>query len=189
MILCINSNSIKNSPEVQRNVNLEDLLLNHTKYFDSVADALKEGYVPLDFCVSIRSMYSNLVVQSKKEDQFRYYTNMINVQEFPHKGYDLLMYLSSIALMHNVDYKLGFDELMMKHSQFSPIGILKFPDLVNPLMYSHIIISDEGVEELKKYLKEDRELVPIKDIKPEGNLVALLNTLIEVKEEDHNEQK
>lgn len=184
MILCIDNRSIKPDVRVQKDLNLEDLLLNHTKYFDSVEEALRNNYTPLDLCISIRSMYSNLVVQTDKFKEFRYYTNITEIQEMPHKGYDLVMYLTSIALMHNVDYKAGFDDLMMKHSQVSPIGILNIFGL-NPIIYVHIIFSDEGAEELKQYLKQDRKLVPISEIKPEGNLQALLSTLIEVKGEDN----
>ena len=50
-------------------------------------------------------------------------------------------------------------------------------------------MSDEGMEELKKYLKEDRDIVPISIMKEssKGNIKALLDTIIEVKEEDKNE--
>ena len=190
MILCVDIKSLKESSEVQRDVNLGDLINNHTKYFDSVEDALKENYVPLDFSVTVRSMYSNQVLQINKGEEKRYYVNLTNIQPFIHKGYDLVMYLSSIGIMHSIDYSLGFDELMLKHSQFCPIGIYNsVPLLVNPIVYSHILMSDEGMEELKKYLKEDRDIVPIGIMKEssKGNIKALLDTIIEVKEEDKNE--
>ena len=188
MILCIDMKALKQSPEVQRDVDLEDLLNNHTKYFDTGEEALKNNYSPLDFSVSVRSMYSNLVLQEDRGVQRRYYTNLTSVQPFVHKGYDLIMYLTSIGLMHNIDYKLGFDELMTKHSQFVPIGLYN-PDtmLLNPIIYSHVILSDEGAEELSKYLKEDRQLVPISEISEYGNVPALLRTLIEVKGESKDE--
>ena len=190
MILCVDIKSLKESSEVQRDVNLGDLINNHTKYFDSVEDALKENYVPLNFSVTVRSMYSNQVLQINKGEEKRYYVNLTNIQPFIHKGYDLVMYLSSIGIMHSIDYSLGFDELMLKHSQFCPIGIYNsVPLLVNPIVYSHILMSDEGMEELKKYLKEDRDIVPISIMNKssKGNIKALLDTIIEVKEEDKNE--
>ena len=189
MILCVNTKELKSSPDVQRDVDLEDILNNHTKYFDSVEQALEQNYVPLDFSVTVRSMFSNLVLQSDKENGKRYYTNLTEIQPFIHKGYDLIMYLASIGLMLNIDYANGFDDLMTKHSQFSLIGLYN-PDtlLLNPIIYSHIIISDEGAEELPKYLKEDRKLVPINEIIKQGNIPALLDTIIEVKEEKEDEQ-
>lgn len=191
MILCVDINALKTAPHIQRDVNLEDILNNHTKYYESVEEALKDHYEPLDFCISIRSMYSNLVVQVNVEGGKRYYTNLTNVQPFVHKGYDLIMFLTSIGLMHNVEYADGFDDLMMKHSQFCPIGLLNpLISVHNPIIYSHVIISDEGMEELKKYLKSDRELVTISEMNKhrDGNLHALLDTLIEVKEEKKDEQ-
>ena len=190
MILCVDKTVLKTSKQIQRDVDLEDILNNHTKYYEDVVDALKDNYEPLDFCISIRSMYSNLVVQVNIDSRRRYYTNLTDIQPFVHKGYDLIMFLSSIGLMHNVDYADGFDELMVKHSQFSPIGLLNPPcSFHNPIIYSHVIISDEGIEELKKYLKSDRELVSISEMNKhrQGNLHALLDTIIEVKEKE-NEQ-
>ena len=186
MFLCIDIKALNTSPEVQKDVNLEDLINNHTKYYYSEEEALKDKYVPLDFSVSVRSMYSNLVLQTNKEG--KYYTNLTKVQPFIHKGYDLIMYLTSIGIMHSIDYKLGFDELMTKHSQFSPIGIYNpDPSMLNPIIYTHIIISDEGAKELPNYLKSDSKLVPISDMTKAGNITALLNTLIEVKEEVKDE--
>lgn len=192
MILCVDTTVLKVSPHVQKDVNLEDLLNNHTKYYDSIEEALKDKYAPLDFSVSVRSIYSNLVLQiDKGVEQKRYYTNLTNIQPFIHKGYDLVMYLTSIGLMHSIDYKLGFDEFMTKHSQFCPIGLYN-PDstIINPIIYSHVIISDEGIGELLQYLKGNNMLVHISGMKSKGNIVALLDTLIEVKEEEsENEQK
>lgn len=192
LILCIDSSVLKTSPDVQKDVDLEDLINNHTKYFNSEQEALDEKYVPLDFSTSVRSMYSNLVLQSDKEEGKRYYTNLTKIQPFIHKGYDLVMYLTSIGLMYNVDFDLGFDDVMQKHSQFQPIGLYNpDPTLVNPIIYSHIILSDEGAEEFKKFLKSNRKWVSISDMKEssEGNIKALLDTLIEVKKgEDSDEQ-
>lgn len=191
MILCVDIKSMKKSPEVQKDINLEDLLLNHTKYFETREEAFREDYAPLNFSVSVRSMYSNLVLQIDKDKEFRYYTNLTNIQEFPHKGYDLVMYLTSIGLMHSINYKLGFDELMMNHSQFVPIGVYNpNPLIVSPIVYSHVILSDEGAEKLKDFLKGDRHLVSIDEMKEnsEGNIHAMLDTLIKVKEENKDEQ-
>lgn len=194
MILCVDTKALKTSAEVQTNVKLEDIINNHTKYYDSVEEALKDNYVPLDFSVSIRTLYSNLVVEidAKTEDgndKKMYYTNMSQVQQFIHKGYDLIMYLTSIGVMMNVNYSLGFDEVMLEHSQFVPIGLYNpDPTIINPIIYSHILISDVGAKEFDKYLKKGRRFLPISDMKKEGNLYALLDTLIITKEEDIDEK-
>ena len=194
MILCVDTKALKTSAEVQTNVKLEDIINNHTKYYDSVEEALKDNYVPLDFSVSIRTLYSNLVVEidAKTEDgndKKMYYTNMSQVQQFIHKGYDLIMYLTSIGVMMNVNYSLGFDEVMLEHSQFVPIGLYNpDPTVINPIIYSHILISDVGAKEFDKYLKKGRRFLPISDMKKEGNLYALLDTLIITKEENIDEE-
>lgn len=194
MILCVDTKALKTSAEVQTNVKLEDIINNHTKYYDSVEEALKDNYVPLDFSVSIRTLYSNLVVEidAKTEDgndKKMYYTNMSQVQQFIHKGYDLIMYLTSIGVMMNVNYSLGFDEVMLEHSQFVPIGLYNpDPTIINPIIYSHILISDVGAKEFDKYLKKGRRFLPISDMKKEGNLYALLDTLIITKEENIDEE-
>ena len=194
MILCVDTKALKTSAEVQTNVKLEDIINNHTKYYDSVEEALKDNYVPLDFSVSIRTLYSNLVVEidAKTEDgndKKMYYTNMSQVQQFIHKGYDLIMYLTSIGVMMNVNYSLGFDEVMLEHSQFVPIGLYNpDPTVINPIIYSHILISDVGAKEFDKYLKKGRRFLPISDMKKEGNLYALLDTLVITKEENIDEK-
>ena len=194
MILCVDTKALKTSAEVQTNVKLEDIINNHTKYYDSVEEALKDSYVPLDFSVSIRTLYSNLVVEidAKTEDgndKKMYYTNMSQVQQFIHKGYDLIMYLTSIGVMMNVNYSSGFDEVMLEHSQFVPIGLYNpDPTIINPIIYSHILISDVGAKEFDKYLKKGRRFLPISDMKKEGNLYALLDTLIITKEENIDEK-
>ena len=182
MILCVDTQHLNTSDKVQKDINLEELLKDHTKYFYTVEEALEENYVPLDVSTAIRSMYSNLVVERDTADGNKYYVNSTNIDKFVHKGYDLLMYLTSIGVMHCVDYKKGFDDVMLQHSQFCPIGIYNpDPSLINPIIIVHIVLSDEGAEQLKDYLKLGIKLVPIRHIFYDRNLKALLDELVEVK--------
>ena len=189
MILCVDTKALKTSPDVQKDVNLEDILENHTKYYDSYMEALKEDYIPLDFCMSVRTTYSNLVLEIDEGEEKRYYTNLADINDtFIHKGYDLIMYLTSIGLLHNINYALGFDDIMMKHSQFQSIGLYNpTTKLFNPIIYSQVIIDDACVEDLAKYLMEGRRLVPISEVQKTGNIQALLRTFVEVKEENKDE--
>lgn len=185
MILCIDTKSMKCAYEVQKNIKLEELLTKHTKYFDSVEEAVKENHVPLDFAVSVRTVYTNKVMQIDRGDACLYYTNLSEIQKFIHKGIDLIMYLASIGLLHSVDYRFGFDECMSKYSTFQCIGLYNpDPDVLNPIVYSHIIISDEGAEELQTFFKEEVSFVPIESIKRQGNVPALLDEFIILNEED-----
>ena len=191
MILCVDTKHLKTSDKVQKDINLEELLKDHTKYFYTVGEALEENYVPLDVSTAIRSMYSNLVVERDTADGKKYYVNLTNIDKFVHKGYDLLMYLTSIGVMHCVDYKMGFDDVMLQHSQFCPIGIYNpDPSFINPIIIVHIVLSDEGAESLRDYLKGNVKLVPISSIHHENNIRALLDEIIEVKEkieDEHND--
>lgn len=190
MILCVDTSVLKEDVDhVQRDVDIADIM-KHTDYFKDIEDAQKNHFLPLDFSVSVRSLYTNLVLRENVKDPVKklYYTNITGVPEVAHKGYDLVMYVSSIGLMHNIDYSDGFNELMLKHSTFQCIGLYNpFMALVNPIIYSHVIMTDEGMEELQKYLKADRMIVPIKSIVTDGNFVPMLDTLIEIKEGESNE--
>ena len=182
MILCVDSTSIKEDMKVQSKVKIEDILLNHTKYYDSEEEAVKDKYVPLDFCTSVRSIYSNEVLQIKEKSGFKYYVNYTNVDRFIHKGLDLVMYLSALGLLQCINYTRAFDELMVKSSTIQPVGLYN-PNsgFINPIIYSHVLIEDSGVEVFKTFLKEGCEFVPISDMNSEGNITALLDKLLIVK--------
>ena len=188
MILCVDTKVLKTDPQtVQKDANIEEILKEHTKYFPSVEDAYKENYVPIDFSISVRSMYDNTVLQIDGDNKKLYYQNVTNVPVLVHSGYDLVMFMSSIGLMMCVDYKFGFDELMAKHSQYSCIGLFNpSPALINPIIYSHIIMSDEGMKLLESYLKQGVKIVPITEMQTQGNLNPMIETLIVVKEGKSN---
>ena len=46
MILCVDTSVLAMKREVERDIDLEDLLNNHTQYFETQEQALEEGYVP-----------------------------------------------------------------------------------------------------------------------------------------------
>lgn len=189
MILCIDLKALRKDPyHVQKDVNIEELLKEHTKYFETTEEAYNNHYAPLDFSVCVRSIYDNTVLQVYDGHNFLYYQNMTNTPPVIHKGYDLIMYMTSIGLMHFVDYAKGFDDLMMQHSQFDCIGLFNpAPEIMNPIVVSHVIMSDEGMKYLENFLKRNVSIAPIQAINPVGNLVPILDTLVIVKESDSNE--
>lgn len=186
MILCVDTTKIDTRPTVQKDVNIQELLTSHVKYYQDAESAEKDLYVPLDFSISVRSIYTNLVAQLKEGEEYRYYVNQARVDQFVHKGLDLAMYLSAIGMMTYVDYSVEFDEVMFKHSAFQPIGLYN-PDhgFMNPIVYSHVYIADEAVEKFKTFFKPDVSFVHIDTMRErkKGNLSALLDTLITVKGE------
>lgn len=180
MILCIDIKDLKQSQDIQKDIDLSGLLTHHTKYYYSEEEARKDNYVPLNFCISVRSVYTNLVLQIDKGEEKRYYNNLKCSQPTIHSGYDLIMYLASIAVMDNIENKSEFDDFMCRHSQFTPIGFYNpEPTLVDPIVYSHIIISDDGVKEFPRFLKSDRRMVSIDEMKNncEGNIKPLLDSI------------
>lgn len=191
MILCVDTRHLDTAPYVQKDIDLGDILLNHTKYYESVAEAEKDLYVPLDFSTSVRTVYTNKVLQIKEGDKYLYYVNHTNVGQFIHRGYDLVMYLSAIGLMSYVDYSYAFDDTMLKYSEQKPMGLYNpDPGFFNPIVYSHVIIADEAEEQFKTFLKPEVGLVTF-DImrqRQKDSLTALLDTLKEVKKEDNKNE-
>ena len=190
MIFCVDKASMKESSEVQRDAKLKDIMLHHTKYYPSVEEALKDNYVPLEFCTCVRTVYTNLVMRNKLHENPLYYVDMALSDKVIHKGEDLIMFMSSAGLMHLVDYKDGFDNVMLKFSSFQIIGLYN-PGIINPIIVSHVFIADEGVEEFKKFFKKDVTFEPIASIPEEEkakNLVPILDTLIIVEKENKNEK-
>ena len=198
MCMYVKKDCLKVSNEVQRDINIEDILLNHTAFYDDEKVALKDGYVPLSFATSVRTVYTNRVVQVSKPTPkiyrhkiHQYYVNLGNIEMLPHRGLDLLMYLSSISLFHMVDYMKGFDEVML-HSEFQNIGIFNpNPDFVTPMIYSHVYIDDNFEEEFGKYFKPTCKWVDIDYAinNKNNNITALIDTLIIVdKKEDSSDE-
>lgn len=185
-VLCVDTSVLRQVPDkVQRDIDLEDILNNHTKLFTR-EEKIVEPYLPLDFAISVRSVYDNTVVQSDAGNKVLYYTNMTCIGDLPHKGLDLIMYLSSLGVLHLLDYTAECGEIMMKHSQHQPIGLYNpNPRYFHPIIYSHVILSDEGMKLLTPHFKKHCSVVPISGIVPLGNIKALTDTLIIVdKEED-----
>ena len=185
----IDSKKLRESFVVQKDKDVIDRVFQNVRYFDNAEEAEKEFFVPIDFCVSIRTTYSNLVLKIVQDGKDLYYVNQTRVGMFSHKGLDLVMYLAAIGLMSCVDYSYAFDDMMLKYSQIQFIGLYN-PDsgFINPIMYSHIIIADEAVAQLQTFLKKGVELVPLSYMRTHkrDNLAALIDTLIDV-EKGENE--
>ena len=188
-ILCIEKNYLEVSPNIQNKLNLEELLKEHTKFLSESEVAVSDTYVPLDFMVSIRSASTNLVVETPTKDSNdkRYYVNLTRVQPLPHRGYDLIMYLASVGVLTCVNYVNGFDNIMLQ-SKFCPIGVFNC-GFINPIIYSTIVLKDDTIDSFKSYLKEGYNIVPIKDIKRDGNISAIIDSLVIVKGEENSEPK
>ena len=188
-ILCTKKSLLKKSPYLQKE---DDTIKEVIESFIFIEESeIPEDYVPLDVAVTIRSAYTNKVVlcthsDSNKERCFLNLTKLPQVQE---KGYDLVILYSSIAVMRMCDQSRAREvgEVMM-HSKYDFMGVLNLePDLINPILYSHVILEDSTVEAFEPLLAEGFRLIPIADLPEHGNFKAMKESLIICKEEE-NEQ-
>ena len=184
MIACLKKDLLKQNIRVQKNVKL-DKVLESLKYFDTREEAYKEDYVPVCFVTAVRTTYSNLVVEHEVDHLGqKNYVSLNLSQVLPHKGYDLMMFMSSLAVAKIIDCTKQENHKLMFNSQFMPIGIYNpDPGICDPVIYCHVIISDDNSESLSKSLLPGNRLVPITRMTTEGNLRPLLNEIILVKEE------
>ena len=192
--LCVEKKAIEVSGKIQKNINLTDILLNHTEYFDdNSAEVCSGEYVPLSVCISVRSLYTNKAIKRvTRKGLTRYYVNITELAPVKHKGYDWLMYYASIAFSRMVNINSELNNIMAKYSQFQPIGLYNpDPNVLNPMIYCHIIIKDDGIYDLEKLLKSEYSLVDIEEVKklPYDNIQELVDSFIILKnkEEESNE--
>lgn len=187
MILCVSKEDLQVSDKVQKKIDIESIM-NGCTYFQTLEEAYKDGYVPLNVSVIIRTINDNRVVEFDMEDHVSYYTNIEVNDQFVHKGYDLLMFLTSIGVMFRVNYAKGFDEVMLEHSQYQTLGVYNpNPDFINPIVVTQVLISDEGAKLFEPFLKGDSRFVSISDMRQAGNLKAILDEIILVKEVENND--
>lgn len=174
------------SPDVRRDIDVQRILTENVKSFNYCKEKIEPGYVEFGTAISVRSMYDNTVLAYHYGDITSYHRREVFVgYALPHRGLDLLMYMSSLALIDSVVYTKDVDRIMFQHSQFQPIG-LYYPDKTcTPLFYSHLILSDQGMKLLEPHLKPEVTVVPIQYIPHQGYPSALRETLIIVKEELH----
>lgn len=184
-VMCVDTKALPVDPKVCKDIDVQDLLTRCIKPFSDLDTAAQEGYVPVDFAISTRSIYDNTVLSYQRESGVQYYVRMNNIGPFHHRGLDLFMYLSSLAFLESVEYTKEVDSIMFQHSQFQPVGLYYPKVSETPIFYAHLLLSDPGMKLLEPHLKLGVTVTPIQSMTHEGNLSALLETLIIVKEEHH----
>lgn len=186
MIACLRKDLLKQNLKVQKDalsVPLEEIL-NELKYYDTREEAYVEECVPVCFVTAVRTAYTNLVVEHETAIGKRNYVSLNLGQKLPHKGYDLLTYMSSLAVSKVIDCTNHESQRLMFNSQFCPIGVFNpDPGICDPVIYCHVIINDDKVDALRELLLPGNRLVPIQDMTTQGNIKELLNELVVVKEE------
>lgn len=178
MLACIPKNKIRQCNLMQKNIKIEEVL-SELEYFESEEEAIKNDCVPLSFVTSIRTAYSNLVVNHEG----KYYVSLTLASVVPHIGYDLLAFMSSSAVAKVIDCTKKENQELMFQSQLVPVGVYN-PDvgICNPIIYSQVVIKDDLSDSLNNSLLEGNSLESISDMKREGNMSAILNEIILVSE-------
>lgn len=183
LVLCVKKSDMEMSVDLQKD-NLVDVLTG-AKYFEE--KEIPEDYVPLDFAITIRSTYTNKVVLCTHSDSNseRCFFNLTNIPYVIHKGFDLVMFISSIAVMKMCDQtKAPLVANVMMKSKFDIIGLLNLdPEVFNPIVYSHVILEDDTVEVFESLLAEGFRIVPISDLPEHENFRAFKESLILCKNE------
>lgn len=190
LVFSIDTKHIEAKEGLQKDLKLEDLLLNHCKYVED-----EEGYVPVDFANSIRSIYTNKVMTQhvksldEEEEYDRAYQYRGTTDVLPHRGYDLVMFMSSVLCMQSVkpEHWRTFEQVMMQ-SQFMPVGLLYTPFMqsmgMNPVIYTHTIIRDEDVDNFSTCLADGYKMVNLCDVNPHRHFKELLDSLMILKGEE-----
>lgn len=189
MILAIKKSSISVKPYVQQEIDLERLIIKDTKFFDNEECAEKEGYIPLYVLVSIRTIYTNKVVEIKHDYGVRYYNSNIlenNLGVDPIEGYNYL-YKAMCKPMMRLMNKAKDDDYMFRlfvamNSQPLVMGLYYSNKKQCPIIYAQVIFNDNSVNNLNKYVEGDCRLIDIKDMKDEGGLVEIEKLITVLKE-------
>lgn len=178
LILCVKKSDMKMSVDLQKD-NLVSVL-GGADYFEE--SEIPKDYVPLDFSITIRSAYTNKVVLCTHSDsnKERCFYNLSKIPHVIHKGFDLVMFISSIAVMKMCDQtKAPLVANVMMKSKFDIIGLLNLDhELINPIVYSHVIIEDDTVEAFESLLLEGFRIVPISDLPEHGNFKSFKESLV-----------
>lgn len=172
MFLCVPKEKVSESKEVQKKIDIE-WLLSDIKLFENIED-IEEGFIPVNFLTTIRTVYTNKLVTRIVDDCEINYTSIS--KEIPEtvsifKGEDLLAYVSSLGI--SVAYNPSDSEVqkLMVKSKFLPIGIYYSVFYPYVFFYSQVIISDDYLKEMEELLnKQLFKIIDIKDKKTKGNI-------------------
>lgn len=182
MIIAVNPKNFKVlAKEVDKKFKVEDMLEN-CKYFNSSLEALKEGYLPVTIGVSIRTTFTNKVVEFEKDCYVKTASDVFD-DRYDLDLYNIIEKIGKITfgcLKHN--FKVGM--FMVEYSFLDVIGLYHEEGSDEVILLAHVIISDTGLSVLEENLKEGVKLVNIRDMSYASNdSPVLLSTLVEVNDE------
>lgn len=190
VVLCVKHSKLPVSHKVQKDIDLKYLLEECCMYFNTEEEALEQGYVPLCFMTTVRSAYTNQVLERREGKTKKYYNCCRVNTKLPHTGLDLSMYMNSRNVLSCIGaYTEKVDSIMIK-SKFQHIGLINIdPSVFNPTIYSQVILHDSTVEDFKSLLLDYYDIVPIQEMQTLGHLKPVIDSIILVKEEREDEQR
>ncbi len=146
----IHKDALKVSSEVQKEIPIP-LISQSTRFYADEKQALKDGYTPLNFATTVRTLFTNRVVEVKVKNHVYPFTHC-SIMPTNHSGFDLIMYMASISVfnMFNMSSEL---EALMTETTFQPIGIFNpDPGFMSPIIYTNIFIKDDKEEQFENCL-------------------------------------
>lgn len=193
-VMYVKTKDLKVSSEIQKDVDVKRIFSDSIKYYDNEKRAQKDGYTKAGLLLIVRTVYTNKVLCFSDKDKGSIpYIISKDIAPYPHKDLDLLMYLSSISLFNRVEYREGFDEVML-YSEFQFNGVFNPNiDFIIPLFVCTIYLDDSRESDFLTFCKDSVEWVPISTVKSAHNcnvLGGIINSLTEViKKEDSKDDK
>lgn len=171
--------------EINKHIgNTEDMLKN-CKLFNSSLEALKEGYLPVTLGVSIRTLFTNKVVEFEKDNYVKTASDVFD-DRYDLDLYNLIEKIGKITFgCFKHSFKVGM--FMLEYSFLDVIGLYHEEGSDEVIFLAHVLIADEGLPELEKNLKEGIRVVNISDMSYANDNPALLETLVEVKDNECSE--
>ena len=184
---CVKNDILKVSSDVQRDIDIIEILNSAKLVMGTEEELRKQGYAFLHFATTFRTVYTNEVVLHKnKRKDWKSYVLMDVTTPLPHKGLDLVMYLSACSVFLVASYKNGLTDELLMHTEHQCIGLYNpSPDFVDPVIYSHVYLDDSSLNTFSRCLTKGNMFVPISTLSEEDAFDKTL-IIVEKKEEDNN---
>ena len=185
MIIALDPKNFKVlAKEVDKKFKVEEMLEN-CKYFNNSSEAIEEGYLPITLGISIRTTFTNKVVEFERDCYVKTASDVFD-DRYDLDLYNLIEKIGKITfgcLKHN--FKVGM--FMVEYSFLDVIGLYHEEGSDEVILLAHVIISDTGLSVLEENLKEGVKLVNISDMSYANDNSNLLATLVEVKDDECSE--
>lgn len=181
-ILCIPAKALERKNKVQKDVLIEQCMKDCC-YCDP--EKIPAGLVPLNIGVTIRDLDSNEVLVKDTEEVKRTFIYLTNINPTIHRGYDLIMFMSSVGVMNITQHNKGqLAEVMMK-SIFDVGGVVWLEHneepscvILDPMVMAVIYVHKD---EFQQFLSgSEWSFKPIEEVREQsGHIKCIIDDLID----------